>query len=408
MLWFSNQRRRSDAHEPDLALAPETGDAATPQGVSAAGGGSDADEAGIGNTVIENTSARPSRDASQITEAPAPANPSGNSGIDPVTKSPITPLHPAAGPVGHRHCGGVALALGGGVAKGWAHIGVLRAAEEFGLPISMVAGTSIGALVGGCYLSGNLDELEEFARSITKTNLVRYLDFTLRGSGLIAGSRLARRMEEHMADVRIEDLPKPFVAVATEISSGHEVWLSDGPMVPALRASYALPGVFTPVLHGGRQLVDGALVNPVPVSVCRAYEPDVVIAINLNSETFGRGTVIRPSHDDAIEDAIMHDRNSQAASWFSFMHRSEKATHRQNRLGVTSVMVEAFNIIQDRIARARLAGDPPDFTIRPKLKSVGLIEFHKAGEAIELGYNETMGRLAELKAQGALDRIMRV
>ncbi len=308
-------------------------------------------------------------------------------------------------PAGRRHSGGVALALGGGVAKGWAHIGALRAADEFGLPVSMIAGTSIGALVGGCYLAGKLDELEAFARSFTKANMVRYMDFTLRGSGLIAGGRLARRMEEHMSDVRIEDLPKPFVAVATEISSGHEVWLGDGPIVPALRASYALPGVFTPVRHGGRLLVDGALVNPVPVSVCRAYEPDVVIAINLNSETFGRATVIRPALHDPIEEAITHDENSQAASWFSFMHQREKITETKNRLGVTSVMVEAFNIIQDRIARARLAGDPPDFTIRPKLRSVGLIEFHKADQAIDLGYREMITRLTELQDQGAFERL---
>jgi len=312
---------------------------------------------------------------------------------------------PEKRPVGRRRCGGVALALGGGVARGWAHIGVLKAVDEFGLPVSMVAGTSIGALVGGSYLSGNLDVLEDFARSLTKTNIVRYLDFSLRGSGLITGSRLARRMDEHMADVNIESLDKPFVAVATEISSGHEIWLSDGPISPAIRASYALPGVFTPVTHGGRQLVDGALVNPVPVSVCRAYEPDMVIAVNLNAETFGRSTVVRPSHYETVEDAIVHDENSQAASWFSFMQSGQRSVHRKNRLGVTSVMVQSFNIIQDRIARARLAGDPPDFTVRPKMQTVGLIEFHKASEAIDLGYKEMMTRLNDLQQQGILDRL---
>ncbi|MCB1384439.1 MAG: patatin-like phospholipase family protein [Nitratireductor sp.] len=314
----------------------------------------------------------------------------------------LAPKRPEHRPVTHRRAGGVALALGGGVAKGWAHIGALRAVEEFGLPVTMIAGTSIGALVGGAYLAGVLDELEDFARSLTKANVVRYLDFTLRGSGLISGARLARRMEAHMADVSIENLNQAFVAVTTDIRTGHEVWLSDGPIVPAIRASYALPGVFTPVIHGGRQLVDGALVNPVPVSVCRAYEPDMVLAVNLSSATFGKGTVIRPSHYNPIEEAILEDENSQAASWFSFMQARDKATPRENRLGVTSVMVEAFNIIQDRIARARLAGDPPDFTIRPKLQEIGLIDFHKADEAIRAGYDEMMVRLRELEDQGVL------
>ncbi|MGB7288359.1 MAG: patatin-like phospholipase family protein [Salaquimonas sp.] len=308
-------------------------------------------------------------------------------------------------PAGRSRCGGVALALGGGVARGWAHIGVLRAVDEFGLPISMIAGTSIGALVGGSYLAGKLDELEDFSRSLTKSNIVRYLDFSLRGSGLINGSRLAGKMEDHMADISIEDLEKPFVSVATEISSGHEVWLTDGPIVPALRASYALPGVFSPITHGGRQLVDGALVNPVPVSVCRAYEPDLVIAVNLNAETFGRGTVVRPSHYESFDNVLVDEKDGQVGSWFSFMHRNEKKAHRENRLGVTAVMVESFNIIQDRIARARLAGDPPDFTIRPRLKNVGLIEFHKADEAIKLGYNEMMTRLRELEEQGIFDHL---
>jgi NTE family protein len=158
-------------------------------------------------------------------------------------------------------------------------------------------------------------------------------------------------------------------------------------------------------LHGGRQLVDGAIVNPVPVSVCRAFEPDLVIAVNLNAEAIGRGTVVRASHYENIEIAITENENSQAASWFSFMHTREKSVHRENRLGVTSVMVEAFNIIQDRIARARLAGDPPDFTVRPKLKNIGLIEFHKAGEAINLGYEEMMVRLKDLESQGVFETL---
>jgi len=334
----------------------------------------------------------------------------------------IPPVSQVSTPINRRQnykCGGVGLALGGGAARGWAHIGVLRAFDEAGINISMIAGTSIGALVGGCYLSGHLDELEAFARSITRTNMLRYMDFTLRGSGLISGERLARRMAEHLSDISIENLDKPFVAIAADIKTGNEIWLHDGPLSKAIRCSYALPGVFQPVENGGKLLVDGAIVNPVPVSACRAYEPDVVIAVNLNSETFGKGTVIRASSYDSTGDNVFElgensaptDLNSQTAelkssSWLSRLGADKaKRVNRSKSLGVTGVMMEAFNIIQDRIARTRLAGDPPDFTIRPRLKDMGLTEFHRADEAIDLGYEEGLHRLAELERHDMLARV---
>ncbi len=317
--------------------------------------------------------------------------------------------------------GGIALALGGGAAKGWAHIGVLRAFEEEKIPVSMVAGTSIGALVGGCYLAGKLDDLEHFARSLTRSNIFRYMDFSITGSGIIAGSRLAATLDRHMHGLTIEQLPMPFVSVCTDIRTGHEIWLSDGPLIEALRASYALPGVFAPIVHGGRHLVDGALVNPVPVSACRAYEPDVVIAIDLNSENFGRGTVIRASHyaerETAWNQDAAHGSQARHGSWLPFLRSGEHKPHEtpgtlrtlvqpkvqpKQHLGTMGVMMEAFNIIQDRISRARLAGDPPDYTIRPKLFSIGLADFHKADESIRIGYTEAKKTIRELADQGEL------
>ncbi|MCF6322513.1 MAG: patatin-like phospholipase family protein [Rhizobiaceae bacterium] len=303
-------------------------------------------------------------------------------------------------------CGGISLALGGGVARGWAHIGVLRAFDEAGIEITMIAGTSVGALVGGYYLSGKLDELETFARSITRANMLRYMDFSLRGAGLISGERLAKRMAQDLGGIDIEKMSKPFVAVATEIKTGHEIWLHDGPLATAIRCSYALPGVFQPVINCGKLLVDGAIVNPVPVSACRAYEPDVVIAVNLNSETFGKGTVIRASNYDTANDNQSDDEiQSKSSSWLPLIGggRVNKKVKIAN-LGVTGVMMEAFNIIQDRIARTRLAGDPPDFTIRPRLKNMGLTEFHRADEAIERGYEEGLHRLAEMERHGMLEK----
>ncbi|KKX33745.1 patatin-like phospholipase family protein [Rhizobium sp. LC145] len=272
----------------------------------------------------------------------------------------------------------LALALGGGAARGWAHIGVLRALDEAGIEVGMIAGTSIGALVGGCYLAGKLDELEAFARSLTMRRIAGLLDLTFGGGGLLGGMRLTKRMQEHLEGISIEDLDRPFVAVATELNSGHEVWITSGNLITALRASYALPGIFEPVRCNNRTLVDGALVNPVPSSVCRAYEQPLVVGVNLNYEIFGRSAVVKHSASVQPLDNGRRDRD-------------------ESRVGMTGVMVQAFNIIQERISRARLAGDPPDLALHPRLADVGLSEFHRAGEAIDRGYAETMTQIAALQ-----------
>ncbi|AWC24203.1 patatin family protein [Aminobacter sp. P9b] len=281
---------------------------------------------------------------------------------------------------------GISLALGGGAARGWAHIGVLRALDEAGIRINMIAGTSIGALVGGCYLAGKLDQLEEFARSLTKRRIFGLFDLQIVGNGLFGGMKLDSRMQQHMAGVTFEDLPKPFVCVAAEIRTGHEIWLSSGSLIKAMRASYALPGVFEPVTCNGRVLVDGALVNPVPVSVCRANEQPLVVAVNLHYDLFGRAAVIKHSAGE-----LMVERDAKPADQYD-ANRSA----RESRLGISGVMVEAFNIIQDRISRARLAGDPPDLSLQPKLGHIGLSEFHRADEAIRLGYEATKAQMDEI------------
>ncbi|MDF1610015.1 patatin-like phospholipase family protein [Hoeflea sp. YIM 152468] len=275
----------------------------------------------------------------------------------------------------------IALALGGGAARGWAHIGVLRALDEAGIEVSMIAGTSIGALVGGCYLAGRLDELETFARSLTMRRIAGLLDFAIGGGGLFGGMRLNDRMQEHLIGVNIEDLDRTFVAVAAELNTGHEVWISSGSLITGIRASYALPGIFEPVRCNNRTLLDGALVNPVPVSVCRAHEQQLVVAVNLHYDLYGRSAVIKHTA-------------SEPASDYSGADRRDKP--RTSRLGMTSVMVQAFNIIQDRISRARLAGDPPDLSLHPRLADIGLSEFHRASEAIDRGYQETTAKLGEI------------
>ena len=165
----------------------------------------------------------------------------------------------------------IGLVLGSGAARGFTHIGVIRVLQAHGITPDIVVGTSMGALIGGCYATNQLDTLEEWARSLTMRRIISYLDVRFGGSGLIGGARLANTLQESIGKTLIEELPVRFAAIATEVGTGHEVWLARGSLALALRASYALPGIFPPVSLGGRWLVDGALVNPVPVSVARAF-----------------------------------------------------------------------------------------------------------------------------------------
>lgn len=299
----------------------------------------------------------------------------------------------------------IGIALGGGAARGWAHIGVLHALAEAGLEPDIVVGTSIGSVVGGCYVAGQLEELERFASGLTKRRVFGFLDFNFGGSGLISGQKLSDQLNAHLETVEIETLPKPFVAVATELKTGHEIWLSKGPLVPAMHASYALPGIFRPVKVNNRWLIDGALVNPIPVSVCRALGARIVIAVNLNWDFFGRGSVV-PNQDAFGEAELSREEtmpppgNGHAAHNLlrrQFFGRGEDAP------GISSVMMDAFNIIQDRIARSRLAGDPPDITIMPNLGGMGMFDFHLAGPAISSGHEAAQKVLPDLqRAVGTL------
>ena len=285
----------------------------------------------------------------------------------------------------------IGLVLGSGAARGFAHIGVMRALQAHGIKPDIIVGTSMGALVGGCYATDQLDTLEDWARSLTMRRIIGYLDVRIGGSGLIGGGRLANRLQESIGEATIEDLPIRFAAIATEIGTGHEVWLTKGSLSLAVRASYALPGIFPPVQLGGRWLVDGALVNPVPVSAARALGARVVIAVNMDADRFGRGTTIA-SHGAALTDAppgpAAEHRNGFAR--LRGMFSAERALKRQiisgdNRPSFSTVMVESFNIMQDRLTRMRLAGDPPDVHITPRVGHIGWLDFHRAAESISVG-----------------------
>ncbi|KZD23736.1 patatin-like phospholipase family protein [Tardiphaga robiniae] len=283
----------------------------------------------------------------------------------------------------------IGLALGGGAARGFAHIGILRTLLAHGIVPNVVVGTSIGAVVGGSYAAGHLDTLEEWARSLQPRNILSYLDIRLNGSGLIGGNKLAAQLEASLGHTLIEDLPLKFASVATEVRTGHEIWLTHGRLVDAMRASYALPGIFSPVLVGDRWLVDGALVNPVPVSAARALGAEIVIAANLSNDVFGHSTTIF-DHGTGPEVAEPIIEVEEPKRGFSKFFSAERTMKREffgggGRPGISTVMVDAFNIMQDRITRARLAGDPPDLLIAPRVGRIGWFDFHRAEEMITLG-----------------------
>lgn len=286
----------------------------------------------------------------------------------------------------------IGLALGGGAARGFAHIGVIRTLVANGIKPDVITGTSIGAVVGGCYAAGQLDALEQWARSLTRRNIIQYLDVSFSGSSLISGQRLFRHLEAGLGDIRIEKLPVRFAAVATELETGHEVWLTRGRLVDALRASYALPGIFAPVRIADRWLVDGALVNPVPISAGRSLDARLMIAVNLNADLIGRGGTLAAYGEDEPADEAP-DIEPEAAGWRGIVNVERfikrKFFSRDGSPGIPAVMIDAYNVMQDRITRARLAGDPPDIMIQPRLGPIAMFEFNRAEEAIAQGAEAT-------------------
>lgn len=280
----------------------------------------------------------------------------------------------------------IGLALGGGSARGWAHIGVIRALAEAGIEADIVCGTSIGALVGAAYVGGELDQLETWVRSLRLQTVVRFLDFSL-GSGLIKGDRLIDFFRCHFVDRDIRELARPFGAVATDLQRGREVWLREGVVSDAVRASIALPGLFTPVQRDGRWLVDGGLVNPVPVSLCRAMGADFVIAVDLNADLLGRRLKpkpAKPARKRAAAEAESMTDTVLARIQTSMSQLGLNDTGPRSP-AVLDVVASSINIMQVLITRSRLAGDPADVTVTPLLADLGLMEFHRASVAIEAG-----------------------
>lgn len=290
----------------------------------------------------------------------------------------------------------IGLALGSGSARGWSHIGVIQGLREEGIPIDMVCGTSIGAIVGGALAAGALDQLDEWVRELSWADIIGFMDVMFPRSGLIEGDKIIKFFKKNFTDPNIEDLPTPFAAVATDLMSGQEVWLREGSLMDAVRASISMPGIFVPFRQGERWLVDGGLVNPVPVSVCRAMGADIVIAVNLNSDIVGKRRPQKapprrntpPKKEKApgkLREQLTAYVNSTVRRGRSLIPARFGPGDSDRDPSLFEVMTTATNIMQDCITRQRLAGDPPDLLISPRLAHIGLLEYNRADETIQEG-----------------------
>lgn len=295
----------------------------------------------------------------------------------------------------------IGLALGSGVARGWAHIGILRRLQEEGIEVDFIAGTSVGAVVGGAYAAGSLDELEEWTRKLSEYSFFKFLDFKITGGGLFGGNSLNKLMKLKFGEKDFKELGIPFTAVACELKTGHEVWLDTGKISDAIQASFALPGVFEPVNRDKSWLVDGALVNPVPVSVCRAAGCEMVIAVNLSEDLYGRVMKVRKGAKGTGEYGVFQEMVKDPAALGRGGSKSifrKLFSHKGSAPSLFANMVASLSILQNRLSRSRLAGDPPDVSISPRCGHIGLMEFHRAEELIEEGkiaFDENLSQLQD-------------
>jgi NTE family protein len=282
----------------------------------------------------------------------------------------------------------IGVALGSGAARGWSQIGVLEGLASLGIVPEVVAGTSVGALVGAAFATGKLGALKTRLENFGKRDTATMLDVRLTTGGLIEGRRVENFVDELGITGAIETLAVRYGAVATELASGREIWLQNGPIGQAVRASIAMPGIFSPTKFrdGDGWLIDGGLVNPVPVSLARALGADIVIAVDLNSELVGRRFSYLDS--DGTPPITAPAVSAQAPQWLK--NAVNPILERVLQAGPDypsyfEVLANSLNIMQDRITRMRLAGDPPEVLLLPSLGEFSWLDFHRAKESIAAG-----------------------
>lgn len=299
----------------------------------------------------------------------------------------------------------IGLALGSGSARGWAHIGVIQALKEAGVEPDIICGTSIGALVGAACAAGELNRFSDWVAGLGVADVLSFMDVGLSG-GMLKGERLMQFFRKNFIDRPIEELDVPFAAVATALESGSEVWLKTGSTIDAVRASLALPGLFSPVWHEGRLLVDGGLVNPVPVSLARAMGADLVIAVDLNSDILGRhlNRALEAAPRNNSTEWLRRLQDNLGALWPDTDQTDRSKENNGPVPSVLNVVASSLNIMQVRITRSRMAGEPPDIIISPRLAHLGLLDFHRAKTAIDAGRNATQASISALTALGIVSQ----
>lgn len=323
----------------------------------------------------------------------------------------------------------IGIALGSGAARGWSHVGVIRALRDMGIRPDIVTGASVGAVVGAALAAGKLDPFADWINGLDRMGVFRLLDAKLSGGGFIQGRALLAAIEKHIGNPDIESLDLEFGAVATELGTGREVWLRKGPLLEAVRASMTLPGLFSPVKMDGHYLLDGGLVNPVPVSLARAMGAQIVIAVNLNGDLVGHDFFAQ--RDDRYAEPLLTSRNAEVEgsenieteshsalrAWAEslklnigtkldkYVSSTRKEKDEPPDPGLFDVIIGAIDIMQDRITRARMAGEPPDIHITPRLRQIGVMDFDRAEEAIAEGRAATERQRTDLEMLArALDK----
>ena len=276
----------------------------------------------------------------------------------------------------------ISLVLGSGGARGLAHIGVIRWLEEHHYTVSSISGCSIGSLVGGIYAAGKLTEFEQWVRAINKLDILALIDFSWSSSGLVKGDKIINTLTELVGDVLIEDLPMRYTAVAADIANEKEVWMNSGRLFDAIRASISLPLFFTPYNHNGVKLIDGGVLNPVPIAPTFGDATDLTLAVNLGGAVNKDKIAVTPIKEQKSVDAILVGKVRQ------FIENLGNSTNRINNVqwDAYDVANQAFDAMQSTISRQKLAAYPPDVSIDIARNACGTLEFDRAEEMIELGY----------------------
>lgn len=289
----------------------------------------------------------------------------------------------------------IGLALGSGAARGWAHIGVLHALERSGIKVDMVAGCSVGALVGAVYASRRLPQLETWVRSFSYWDVIRLMDFSWRRGGLLRGERVFSHLRRLVSHDLIEQCDMPFGAVTTNLSTGRELWLTEGDLHQAVRASCSIPGLLAPVAWNGYWLVDGAVVNPVPVSLTRALGADIVIAVDLQHDAHLMQQELMSATSHIVEEETI----AATSSWADRLRQSlsrgaQRKVHQMP--GAMQIMSTSIQVLENRVKLNRMAGDPPHVLIQPLCPQISTLDFHRAEEAIEAGKLAVEKKIDEL------------